>query len=137
MCVFPPLDGNLMLTMMRLPAPKFEHPPEIYQAILREYRENPVRMGEFLLACGWTIGDAAWAAVNWDLRTLAAAIANERTKRNLKLTSLAGGEAAELDKRILAEKKTANALSPRKTTRIMRKPQIDTRPSQKPSSSKL
>ena len=122
---------------MRLPAPKFEHPPEIYQAILREHRENPVRMGEFLMACGWTIGDAAWAAVNWDLRTLAAAIANERTKRNLKLAPLSDGRVAELDKRILAEKKVANTLPPRKTTRIMRKPRTDTRPSQKPPSSKF
>ena len=126
-----------MLTTMRLPTPKFEHPPEIYQAILREYRENPVRMGEFLMACGWTIGAAAWAAVNWDLRTLAAAIAIERTKRNLKLTPLPDGKVAELDKRILAEKKVVNTLPPRKTTRIVRKPQIDIRPSQKPPSSKF
>ena len=122
---------------MRLLTPKFEHPPEIYQAILREYRENPVRMGEFLMACGWSIGDAAWAAVNWDLRTLAAAIANERAKRNLKLTPLSGGKVAELDKQILAEKKAADMPPPRKTTRIMRKPQVATRPPQKSPSSEF
>ena len=105
---------------MRLPKPKFAHPAEIYQAIIQEHRSSETRMGEFLMACGWTIGDAAWAAVNWDLRTMAAAVANERAKRNLKLTSLAESEVAELKRQIQAEKKATGMLRPKRTTRIIR-----------------
>ena len=65
-----------LLTTMCLPLPKFHHPPEIYEAIIQEHRENGLRMGEVLMACGWTIGDAAKAVVNWDRRTRAAAVAN-------------------------------------------------------------
>ncbi len=118
---------------MRLPRPKFAHPPEIYQAIYTEFRENPVRMGEYLMACGWTIGDAAWAAVNWDLRAIAATIANERVKRSLKLTSLSEAEIAELKRQIQAEKKATTMLRPKKTTRIMHHtPRTDSRPPHHP-----
>ena len=107
---------------MHLPTPKFEHPEEIYQAIIREHRENSTRMGEVLMACGWTMVDAARAIVQWDLRTLAAAIANERAKRRVRLTSLSEDQMAELKKQTQAEKKHIAALRPKKTTRIIRTP---------------
>ena len=118
---------------MRLPTPKFAHPPEVYQAIIQEHRSSVLRMGEFLMACGWTIGDAGWAAANWDLRTLAAAIVNERAKRSLKPTSLSDSEVADLKKQIQAEKKATTVLRPKKTTRIVHTtPRINLRPSKKP-----
>ncbi len=118
---------------MRLPNPKFAHPPEIYQAIIQEHRSSETRMGEYLMACGWTIGDAAWAAVNWDLRTMAAAVANERAKRDLKLTSLAESEIAELKRQIQAEKRATGMLRPNRTTRIVRTPpRLPPRPPKKP-----
>ena len=117
----------------RLPRPKFAHPPEIYQAIIQEHRSSEVRMGEYLVACGWTLADAAWACVNWDLRTVAAAIANERAKRNLRLTTLSESEMAELKKQIQAEKKATTMLRPKKTTRIVpRTNRINLRPPKKP-----
>ena len=122
---------------MKLPAPKFEHPEEIYQAIVREHRESSTRMGEVLMACGWTMVDAARAIVAWDLRTLAAAIANERAKRNLKLTSLSEAELAKLKRQIQAEKKATSQFRPKKTTRIMhRSPRIDLQPPQNPQDPK-
>ena len=118
---------------MRLPLPKFTEPPEIYEAIIREHRSNAVRMGEVLMACGWTIGDAAWSAVNWDLRTMAAAIAYERAKRSAKLTLLSEVEVAQLRKEIQTVKKTTAALRPKKTTRIIhRSPRINLWPPTKP-----
>ena len=117
---------------MCLPLPKFHHPPEIYEAIIQEHRSNGLRMGEVLMACGWTIGDAAKAVVNWDLRTLAAAVANERTKRSARLTSLTEAEGAQLQKQIQTDKKTTAALRPRKTTRIVRTPRVGLRPPRKP-----
>ncbi|MBE7158213.1 MAG: hypothetical protein INR62_07230, partial [Rhodospirillales bacterium] len=77
---------------LRLPTPKFQHSEEIYQAIIREHLSSDVRMGEVLMACGWTLADAAWACVNWDLRTVAAAIADERDKRGLRVTTLSDAE---------------------------------------------
>ena len=117
---------------MRLPIPRLEHSPEIYEAILQEHRSSPVRMGEFLMACGWTIGDAAWAAVNWEPHTMAAAIANERVRRSLKLTSLSDREVAQLRQQIQAEKKNTTALRPKKTTRIVRTSRSDHRFPQEP-----
>ena len=107
---------------MHLPTPKFEHPEEIYQAIIREHRENSIRMGEVLMARGWTMVDAAKAIVQWDLRTLAAAIANERAKRKVRLTSLSEEQLAELKEQVQAEKTNTAAIRPKKTTRIIRTP---------------
>ena len=110
---------------MRLSEPEFAHPPEVYQAIIQEHRSSGLRMGEFLMACGWSIGDAAWAVVNWNLRTLAAAIANERTRRGVGATMLTEDEVALLKKQIQVEKKATTTLRPRKTTRIVHQtPQI-------------
>lgn len=114
---------------MRLPKPKFRHPPEIYAAIIQEHRDNAVRMAERLQACGWTLADAAWAAVNWDLRTLAAAVANERAARDTKPSNLSDGELTELRDEIDAGQKPALSQKPRKTTRIMRTtPKLTPRP---------
>lgn len=122
---------------MHLPKPKFEHPEEIYKAIIREHRENATRMTEVLMACGWTMVDAARAIVQWDLRTLAAAIANERAKRKVRLTSLSEEQIAELKKQISAEKKATGAIHPKKTTRVIRSAlRTGSRPPQKPPSSK-
>lgn len=112
---------------MRLPKPKFKHPPEIYAAIIAEHRDNPVRMAERLQACGWSLADAAWAAVHWDLRTMAAAIANERAERGTKPTSLSDAELAKLGAEIDAAQKPPHP--PRRTTRIMRTtPKFTARP---------
>ena len=104
---------------MRLPLPEREHPPELYEAIVRECHSKDVRMAEILMSCGWTMVDAAWAAVNWDLRTLAAAIANERAKRKVRLTSLSDTDVAELKKQIQTEKKATQPIRPKRTTRIV------------------
>jgi hypothetical protein len=102
--------------------PKFEHPEEIYEAIIREHRGNSLRMGEVLMACGWTMVDAARAVVSWDCRTIAAAIANERSKRKVRLTSLSEDEVAELKKQVQAEKKATAQLKPKRTPRIGLRP---------------
>ena len=106
---------------MRIPKPKTNHPPEVYEAILRECGHRPVRLGEHLQACGWTMADAAWAAVNWDLPTLAAALANERANRNMKPTNLSDAGLARIkaDQDEAAAKKTTAKLRPKKTTRIV------------------
>lgn len=119
---------------MRLPLPKFEHPEEIYEAIIRENHSRDVRMAEILMSCGWTMVDAAWAAVNWDLRTMAAAIANERTKRKVRLTPLSEAELAELKRQMQTEKKATQPLRPKRTTRIIPRttPRIGSRPPKKP-----
>lgn len=105
---------------MRLPKPKFKHPPEIYVAIIKEHRDNAVRMAERLQAFGWTLADAAWAAVNWDLRTLAAAVANERASRDSKLTNLSDDDLAKLRGEIDTAQKPAFSPRPKRTTRIVR-----------------
>ena len=117
---------------MCLPLPKYQEPPEIYEAIIREHRSNGMRMGEVLIACGWTIGHAAKAVVNWDLRTLAAAIANERAKRGVRPTIFTEAEVAQLKKQIHTEKKSTVVLRPKKTTRVVRTPHVGLRPPRKP-----
>ena len=115
---------------MRLPKPEFQHPPEIYAAIIQEHRESAVRMGERLMTCGWTLADAGWAAANWELRTLAAAIANERAKRDTKPTNLSDGYLARLRAEIdAAQEPPPHPPRPRRTTRLMRiTPRLPLRP---------
>ncbi|MBE7158256.1 MAG: hypothetical protein INR62_07445 [Rhodospirillales bacterium] len=117
---------------MHLPPPRFEHSEEIYKAIVREHRGDPTRMGEVLMACGWKMVDAARAIVQWDLRDLAAAIANERSKRKVPLTSLSEDQVVELKKQILAEKNAPLAQPAKKTTRIVRALRTNVRSPQKP-----
>lgn len=105
---------------MRRTKPKFKHAPEVYHAIIAEHRHSEVRMAERLQACGWTLADAAWAAVNWDLRTMAAAIANERDAHKAKLTHLSDGDLAKLRVEIASAHKPSQMRGHRKTTRIMR-----------------
>ena len=112
---------------MRLPQPRFEYPPEVYLAIIREHQDNPHQMGEFLMACGWSIGDAAWAILNWDLRTLAAAIACERAKRKVRLTVLPESDVAEIKRQLQAEKKQTAQPRPKRTTRIVPTLRADSR----------
>ena len=115
--------------LMRLPKPPFQHPPEVYHAIVREHQDNPMRMAERLQACGWTLADAAWAAVHWNPLWLAAAIADERATRDAKVTSLSETELAKLRVEIGEAKKPAATTRPRKTTRIMRTtPRLTPRP---------
>ena len=115
--------------LMRLPKPPFRHPQEVYLAIVREHQDNSVRMAERLQACGWTLADAAWAAVHWNPLWLAAAIANERATRGTKITSLSESELAQFRAEIKEGKKPPAAPRPRKTTWIMRTaPRLTPRP---------
>ena len=66
---------------MRLPKPKMLHPPEVYAAVVAEHRGDPMMMAQRLEQLGWSPADAAWAAMNWDVALLAAAIVHEREKR--------------------------------------------------------
>ncbi len=102
--------------------PPFKHQPEVYRAIVQEHQSNALRMAERLQSCGWTLADAARAAVNWDFRTLAAAIANERVKRGAKPTNLSDGDLAKLRAEIVdaTRKSPPPPLRPKKTTRIVR-----------------
>ena len=83
-----------MLSLMRLPKPPFRHPPEVYQAIVQEHHDSPVRMAERLQHFGWTLADAAWAAVHWNPLWLAAAVANERATRGASITALSDAQLA-------------------------------------------
>ena len=104
---------------MRMPKPKFEHSAAVYQAIIAEHRDSEMKMAERLRSCGWTLADAAWAAVNWDLRTLAAAIANERARRKSSLTNLSDVNLAKLKVETEETKKSPlPSPTPRKTNRI-------------------
>ncbi len=114
---------------MRLPKPKRAHPPEIYRAIMRECGDSSIRLAQHLQSCGWTLAAAGWAAANWDLPTLAAALANERASRNIRPTMLPEAEVAKLraEMEAAAAKKATGNLRPRKTNRIPRTtPRIDT-----------
>ena len=118
-----------MFLSMRLPKPPFQHPPEVYLAIVREHQDNPVRMAERLQACGWTLADAAWAAVHWNLTWLAAAIANERATRAASVTSLSETELAKLRAEIGEGRKPPATPRLRRTTRIVRAtPRFTARP---------
>lgn len=116
---------------MRIPKPKPNHPPEVYEAIIRECGHKPLKMGEHLQACGWALADAAWAAVHWDLQTLATAIANERAGRNSKLTNLSESDFAKLKKEIEADQKPQPS-TPRRTPLISKTtPKVPPRPSKR------
>lgn len=95
---------------MSRPLPKFTRPPAAYEAIVREHQGNTLRMGEFLLACGWTIQEAARAVVEWDLYTLAAAIANEQATH----------EVVEFTKLVRAEKGASAKGPPKQRAQVAR-----------------
>ncbi len=73
---------------MRLPTPELRHPPEVYQAIIAEHEGSAERLGARLEQLGWSMAEAAWAAVNWSFTWLAAAIASERERRGMIPTAL-------------------------------------------------
>ena len=64
-------------------------------------------MGEFLLACGWTVEEAVQAVVDWDLYTLAAAIANEQAGRGFKLSPVPAQKIAKFAKLVHCGKKAS------------------------------
>lgn len=104
---------------MRLVKPKLNHPAEIYLAILRQNGSDAVRLAQRLQQLGWTLADAAWAAVNWDTTSLAAAIATEREARGLKPSSLSEADLDKLRAEICSG--TPPELpKPRRITRIIR-----------------
>lgn len=120
---------------VRIPKPKIDHPPEVYEAIIRECGRKPLRIGELLQACGWSLADAAWAVVNWDLPTLAAALANERARRHTKLASLSDAEVAKIKAELdaAAARQAGTNQPPRKTTRVVgTTPRLTPRPPKKP-----
>jgi hypothetical protein len=84
-----------------------------------------VRLAHCLQQLGWSLADAAWAAVNWPLTWMAAAIANERDVRSTAASLL------DADwERLRAEVSAAlpEPLKPRKTNRIHRTPRIPDKP---------
>jgi hypothetical protein len=56
---------------MRIPKPKFKHSPEVLGDIIKANGSDPVRLAHCLQQLGWSLGDAAWAAVNWPLTWMA------------------------------------------------------------------
>ncbi len=120
---------------MRLPKPRCCHPPEIYQAIIREGGNSHIRLAQHLQSCGWTLADAGWAAANWDLPTLAAALANERAQRNMRLTTLSDAEVATIKAELAASAatKATGSIQPKRTTRVVRATsRLPARPPTKP-----
>ena len=114
---------------MRLPNPPFRHSPEVYLAIVREHQNNPVRMAHRLQHFGWTLADAAWAAVHWNPTWLAAAVANERATRGTSLTTLSDAQLTKLRAEIDEAKQPPATPRPRRTTQIMRTtPRLTPRP---------
>ncbi len=99
--------------------PPLRHPPEVLEAIIQEHTGDPVQMACRLHYFGWTLAEAAWAAVHWDLPTLAAAVAKERAARDSKLTNLSDGDLAKLRAEIDAGQKPAFAPRLKRTTRIV------------------
>ena len=119
------------------PKPQTQYPPEIHEAIMREHRSDPMRMAACLQACGWSLAEAAWAAVHWDVSWLAVAIANERAARGAKPTNLSDAELAHLKTEIEEAKRPPVTPKPRKTARIARTtPRLAVRPPRKPEEPK-
>ena len=108
---------------MRPDKPDHKHPPEVHAAIAKEHGYDPVRMAQLLQQLGWTLADAAWAAVNWETSWLAAAIANEKVARGMKPTSLSESALEKLKVEITAGKPLGPP-KPRRTNRIQRAPKI-------------
>lgn len=103
---------------MRTLRPKLNHPPDVYVAIVKEHGAQPVRMAQTLQSLGWTLADAAWAAVNWTPEWLAAAIATEKQGRGIKLHSLSDDAVAILRAKPSSAKPPA-LVKPCQTTRII------------------
>lgn len=99
---------------MRIKKPKMDLAPEVYAAIVQDHGSDALRLGQSLQSLGWTLADAAWAAVNWSLEWMAAAVAVEKQKRNMKLHTFS--EAA------LTALRAELATKPRRTPRISHKP---------------
>ena len=117
---------------MHIPKPVRNHPPEVYEAILRECGREPLRLGAHLRACGWALVDAAYAVAQWDAHTLAVALANERTKRRARLTASSEAELAEIRLELAATPKPAAAVQAKRTTHIVHSPELFGRATAKP-----
>ena len=103
---------------MRARRPKLNHPPHVYAAIVQEHGAQPLRLAQTLQSLGWSLADAAWAAVNWTPEWLAAAIATERQKRGIKLPS-PSEDAATLPGTIPSSASRPAPLKPRQTSRLI------------------
>ena len=73
---------------MRPSRPKLNHRPDVYAASVRAHGAQPLRLAQTLQSLGWSLADAAWAAVHWTPEWLAAAIATEKQGRGNKRPSL-------------------------------------------------
>jgi predicted alpha/beta-hydrolase family hydrolase len=107
---------------MRIPKPKFKHSPQVHADIIKANGSDAVRLAHCLQQLGWTLADAAWAAVNWPLIWMAAAIANERDVRSTEAASLLDADWEKLRAEVSAA--LPEPLKPRKTNRIHRTPPI-------------
>jgi hypothetical protein len=111
---------------MRIPKPKFKHPAEVHAEIIKANGNDAVRLAHRLQQLGWTLADAAWAAVNWPLTWLAAAIANERDVRSIEAALLLDADWEKLRAEVSAV--APESPKPRRTNRIHRTPRIRDKP---------
>ena len=96
---------------MRKPLPKLTHTPEVLAAILQEHRAEPLRLAQSLQSLGWTLADAAWAAVNWSPEHLAEAIASEKQRRRIALHTPNASPKVRKTTRIIRDKKPTKAVT--------------------------
>ena len=111
---------------MRLPKPKSKHSSEVLAEIIKANGSDPVRLAHCLQQLGWSLADAAWAAVNWPLAWLAVAIANERDVRSTEAASLLEADWEKLRAEVSAV--VPEPPKPRKPNRIHRTPRIIDKP---------
>jgi hypothetical protein len=111
---------------VRLPKPKFKHSPEVHADIIQANGSDAVRLAHCLQQLGWTLADAAWAAVNWPLTWMAAAIANERDVRGTEAASLLDADWEKLRAEVSGVE--PEPPKPRRTNRIHRTPRIPDKP---------
>ena len=87
---------------MRPSRPKLNHLPGVYAAIVQEHGAQPLRLAQTLQSLGWSLADAAWAAVHWSPEWLAAAVATEKQGRGIKPPSLSDEVVTPLQDKALA-----------------------------------
>ena len=106
---------------MHLRKPKLDLPSEIYAAIVREHGSDSLRLAQSLQSLGWSLVDAARAAVDWPLEWIAAAVATEKQRRGMKLHTFSPEALAALRVELAGSQPPADPGRPRKTPRVLYK----------------